>query len=420
MSGLFFKSLVLTSSFCCTFGGAQPSDPGRLPLLRHTQAAGLLYSEVEPAGQDAVDMGWLMAIDHGLDMYELMVPWPTLVAENGTPTFDGWLGLVDDFQEGGLQTYFGISTIDTNNLQLPAVFVDPSNERELAAGVSFDSQAMIDDFGAMLDALVPELVIRDVFFIAIGNEIDIWLGDHPDQILPYATFLEAARERIHAIEPRMGVGSALTSDVVHHPEIAGVILDASDLAVFTYYPLDPSFSVLEPSVINTDLDAMLTVAGDKQVIIQEIGYPSGWPIPGNNSSVGKQREFVERMFDSFDARPRVRAWSLLHLGDWNPDQLDIFTEYYGIDFPEFVEYLGTLGLFWTDGVAKPGFEAFLMGLGGCAVDINDDGLVGIDDLYDLHQTPEDINGDGIADGRDIRCLEKYIRRFEPNDLVRRP
>ena len=398
-----------------------PSDPSGLPLLTHAQAAGLLYSEVDPSGQPAVDAGWVAVIDHGLDAYELAIGWRNLVAPDGSPAFDGWVELVDDLQAGGLQTYFGISTIDTNNLQLPSVFVDPGNERELAPGISFDSPMLIEAYGLLLDALIPELVARDVFFVAVGNEVDVWLVEHPDQIQPYARFIEAARQRIHSISPEMGVGAVLTSEVLAHPEISSPILAASDLAVFTYYPLGPgSFDVRNPSVIEPEIDALLALAGPKQVIFQEIGYPSGWPTSGINSSVEKQRDFVERMFDVFASRPQIRFWSFLHLGDWDSDQLDLFAQYYGLDTPEFMEFLGTLGLFWTDGTPKPAFEAFLMGLGGCAADINADGQINLDDLHALTQTPADINGDGIADEDDLRCLEKYLRRFEIRDLVARP
>lgn len=358
---------VLTIVQAITLGQPLPApDPvgaDSLPLLDVAQAAGLLYTEVDPAGQPTVDAAWEQAVLAGLDAYDLASDWRGLVDADGHPEFAYWLDLIDGLQAVGMQTYFGISTIDTNNLQLPPQFVDPNDERALAPGVNFDSPELIEQFGQLLDAIVPELVDRGVFFIAVGNEVDAWLLEHPDQIGPYAAFVQAARRRVHAIEPWMGVGACLSSEVVEHPEVSTPILGVSDVAVFTYYPIGPnSFDVRDPSIIEAELDALLAVAGSKQVILQEIGYPSGWVKSGINSSVDKQREFVQRMFPALAARPQIRFWSYLHLGDWGPDLLAAFGDYYGFSTPEFLEFLGTLGLHWNDGTPKPAFAEFLDGL----------------------------------------------------------
>ena len=43
--------------------------------------------------------------------------------------------------------------------------------------------------------------------------------------------------------------------------------------------------------------------------------------------------------------------------------------------------------------------------------------IDIDDLYYITQHPTDINGDGIADAEDARCLERYLRRNELEDMT---
>ncbi|MBK7403515.1 MAG: esterase-like activity of phytase family protein [Phycisphaerales bacterium] len=60
----------------------------------------------------------------------------------------------------------------------------------------------------------------------------------------------------------------------------------------------------------------------------------------------------------------------------------------------------------------------LTGLQARAADTNGDGRVDIDDLYHLHQHPVDLNGDGVADGRDRAALEAYLRRHERFDALR--
>ncbi len=58
-------------------------------------------------------------------------------------------------------------------------------------------------------------------------------------------------------------------------------------------------------------------------------------------------------------------------------------------------------------------------LGGlaCAVDVNGDGRIDLEDLYHAHQHLPDINGDGVIDSRDTACLERFIRRHELEDMT---
>lgn len=54
----------------------------------------------------------------------------------------------------------------------------------------------------------------------------------------------------------------------------------------------------------------------------------------------------------------------------------------------------------------------------CPVDLNSDGAITIDDVYAVTLSPTDLNGDGIADAQDARCLKNWIRRHEMGDLAR--
>lgn len=53
---------------------------------------------------------------------------------------------------------------------------------------------------------------------------------------------------------------------------------------------------------------------------------------------------------------------------------------------------------------------------GYDLDLNGDGVVGVDDLYTLHTNPTDVNGDGVADNADRRFLERVIRCDEMGSL----
>ncbi len=399
---------------------AAQTPPGLLPLLDTQQSIGILYSQIDPPHQDAIDEAYIELLDRGMHGLAGFVNWADMLNADGSINTAELVQSLENITVLGLTPYLVIATIDTNNLQVPWEYRDPGDERELAPGMRFDSPEMIARFGELLDVVVPILIEHDGFYLSVGNEVDIWLAQRPDQIEAYTSFVQAAKERIQSIAPQLAVGATLTSNVLVSPKTWTPVLDVSDAISYTYYHIDET-GVLEASLFPQVLDDLVGLAGEKQILFQEIGIPSGWATDTTiGGSVELQRQFVETLFPEMASHPQIRFWSFLTLGDWSDEQVAYFSEYYGIDTPEFIEYLGTLGLIWNDGTPKPGYQEFLMGLGGCAADVNADGRIDLDDLHTLIQTPADINGDGIADEEDSRCLEKYLRRFEMRDLVAQP
>lgn len=50
------------------------------------------------------------------------------------------------------------------------------------------------------------------------------------------------------------------------------------------------------------------------------------------------------------------------------------------------------------------------------LDLSGDGAFDIEDLYEIHSTPRDVNFDGVADGADVRELERLLRCGELRDM----
>jgi hypothetical protein len=50
-------------------------------------------------------------------------------------------------------------------------------------------------------------------------------------------------------------------------------------------------------------------------------------------------------------------------------------------------------------------------------DLNADGFIDIDDLYAIHATLVDLDGDGVASWSDKDLLERFIRRYELEDMT---
>ncbi|MFN9973822.1 MAG: hypothetical protein ACK58T_28410, partial [Phycisphaerae bacterium] len=50
-------------------------------------------------------------------------------------------------------------------------------------------------------------------------------------------------------------------------------------------------------------------------------------------------------------------------------------------------------------------------------DLNTDGFIDIDDLYAIHATPVDLDGNATASWSDKDLLERFIRRYELEDMT---
>lgn len=358
-----FILLALLSAVLLPTGSIFGQEAGQpLPLLKPGLRAALVYANPAPEAKDTLDKANRQALDTGVDAVVLAFMWSELEPSPGiydTTLLEKFLAITDLFT---MTPYLVIRTIDTVKLNLPADLLDSSGN--LANERHFDDPVIAARFEALLDKVVPLMAAHRGFFISVGNEIDGWLGSHPQEVTPFIHFMTAARTHIQTLAPGMGVGATIMFNGVRDrlPLVAGVIA-ASDAAAFTYYPLNNDFTVRDPSVLFDDFDAMIAAAGDKPVLLQEIGYPSGYlPTPSNGSSGEKQRQFVENLFKALSTRPQIRFFSYFLLGDLSNAECDNLTVYYGLSVPAFREYLCSLGLYTGSGDAKPGFAAFIDGL----------------------------------------------------------
>jgi hypothetical protein len=135
-------------------------------------------------------------------------------------------------------------------------------------------------------------------------------------------------------------------------------LDAAADSIFaTYYPLANDFTVLPTTVVRTDLDALCALYPGRPIDLLEFGAPSSALLI---SSEAIQSLFVHALFAAWDAHA---VQIPLVFFDWqtdvSPAQLAQFEAYYGSSDPNFVAYLGTLGLrtYTGSGTDKLGWTA---------------------------------------------------------------
>lgn len=229
------------------------------------------------------------------------------------------------------------STVDTNQK------ITPSD----LASKPFDDPEMLKRFREYLMHFVPKLP-KKTTWVSLGNEVNIYFSSHPDEVAAYKKFLAEGRQVVKAIRPDLKVGVTLTyGDSKLNPALSQSLSEGMDVFPITYYPLD-AFKVQPVSVVPSDLDAMVKMAGGRPVVLQEMGYPAS-PICG--SSEEKQADFINTIMDELPKRSGIVFASYFMQFDFWPDQVTIFKAYYGIDKPEFGAYLGSLGL--KDSTGKP-------------------------------------------------------------------
>ena len=353
-----FSSVILLTS-------AQSTPASELPLLSDGTHIAITFSDTLPESAEVLTNAYVDAVIAGARAYELNMMWSDLEPTPNNIDTSTLESLLIDLSDLPIIPYFVIKTIDTVTLSIPNDLVDPNDPTRLANNMTFDDPIIMERWQALMDEVIPLLVEYNGFFIAVANEADIWLQSNPDQLEGVISFVEQSREYIHGIESQMAVGINITYEGIvqngfeHLPDFMAV----SDAVSFSYYPLNNDMTPQDPSVVLEDIPHMVELAGDMPILLQEIGYPSGYlPTPSNESSVEMQAQFVTNVFDMIMDYPQIRFVSFQHLADWSDAECDAFTRYYGSDAPRFREFLCSLGYHTASGEPKPAFDAFMDGL----------------------------------------------------------
>jgi hypothetical protein len=244
---------------------------------------------------------------------------------------------------------YTIGVVDTTVKQTPADL----------KSVAFDDPKMISRFHGLVDALKP-VVNSHVSYIAVGNEVDIFLAQHPAEWDAYKKFLDDAIRYIHSKLPGVKVGTATTFDgaVGTQSDRVRRLISNCDVAIITYYPLGKDFKVRPPDSPLNDFPRMAAFAAGKPIVLQEAGYPSSAKL---GSSPRNQAEFVDNVFTAWNQNAKAIPFlSYVMLHDLNREFCDSRPAYYGLPDPEghFAAYFCTLGLRTEKGVVKPAWNRF--------------------------------------------------------------
>ena len=223
-------------------------------------------------------------------------------------------------------------------------------------GKPFDDPQMIHQWETMLQQVIP-LLPKNVKAISLGNEVDVYLGNHPDEIAGYLNLVKSTRTFLRGAGLKIPIGVITSFDGLQRkPELIKQIQANFDVTMMTYYPMGPTFEVLPTGAISSHFDSMLAVAGSKPFMLTEIGCPAGEP---NKSSEDIQSDFVKSVFGQLEKHSANVTFANFFLqGDYHPLMVDMFEQYYQLKDEKFRSFLSTLGLKRANGKPRKAYFEF--------------------------------------------------------------
>jgi hypothetical protein len=222
--------------------------------------------------------------------------------------------------------------------------------------MSFDDPRMSKAILAMFTAM-PQEVKSEIAVLTIGNEIDQYFQGHPNEIEKYAKLLQNIIPELRKQIP--GALIAVNTTFAGNPFTKSKmdsIINLTDVYSLTYYHLNPDFTVKDPSEGGSVINAMVKSAGNKKLVIQELGMPTS---EVNGSSEEKQAQFIHSAFKAVrENKKNIYSVTYLWKNDLPQSTVDFLASYYNTSDKRFAEFLGSMGLFHRDGTPKKGWEAF--------------------------------------------------------------
>lgn len=378
---MFLLALLMSA---CGGSGSGDSDPGPtaadLPLLPDGNHLGMTVAyEPLPAGTEAaVNARRQDALAAGMRVGRVHVSWAELEPQPQQYDLAELRERLDLLQRDGLAAFVLVETIDSEGYSLPADLMDPDDGSKLADGRAFADPLILARLHKLLDRIVPEMVSRKAWLLSVGNEPDNMLDDLGDDSpagIAYwnnvVGFTRSARDHVRRLEPRLPVTMTLTQRGLEVGRtLYGPLIDVVDVAAFNYYCQDRNWIVQDASVVRGEIAQMVGLAGGRNVVLQEVGCPSGYTDRASvvRGTAEAQQRFLVAVANELRREKRLRAAFWFTMVDWSPELTRTFvTPIRDSGFPglaaKYEETLRTWGLVrYEDGAPRPAWGAFLEGL----------------------------------------------------------
>lgn len=336
---------------------------------------GINMSEGEQ-GFDTVHADWQGS---GAQEIELNISW-NLFYGSGDGTGSTSAGFRDPFDllaptdlygTDGVKLALRIAVIDTAGPALPADLADQSYNLAAVKGAFHTFLDELFANGGAGDVLANPASV-DLVSVSIGNEADLGDLDTDAEWADYTAFFADVAAYLRNDVGYTGVvgckmtlmagifgGNTDETTAGSYQQIKA-LNEHADVVMLNYYPQDENQQVLDPAIVHTHLDSLVSVFSflGKPIWLMEVGYQSDSRHCG--SSEEKQARFFAEFFAAWDThRNSVETVIVDWLNDQPDWQIEEWNSTYGSDDDAFVAYLSTLGLREKNGDPKPAWDQVL-------------------------------------------------------------
>ena len=306
----------------------------------------------------------LEAHQKGLRAFTLYVDWFTLEPEPGRFDFSELIANLDDMAEFGFSPVINLTLIDIDEFTLPA---DLLEDGQLAPGLRLNSVRFQNRLARLLDQLVPLLDERKVWFLGLGNEMDVLFESQPELLSDYVELVKFAEQYTQTLAPELATGVIVTGNAVLELRETWLALRGADILVgMNYAPIDTSdFTIRPADEILENFRLALSHFEGEPVLIQELTCPNALSMGGNQEW---QSRCMDILFKEIQQRPEVRLASIFTLIDFDGELCSLVQDFFlGAEDSElpadllerFAEYLCRMGVLEADGEPKPAWRVIL-------------------------------------------------------------
>jgi len=245
-----------------------------------------------------------------------------------------------------LQRFIGVQVFDITTKNMPSDLTR----------AKLESPKVVARFGQLM-AKMNKATGGNIAYMSIGNEADVYLSKHPKEVDGFIKFFKAAKAEVVKTFPDCKVGITLRAENLLDGKapsaVAQKLLDESDVVMFNYYPVS-NYRPKPPQQIEKDMEVLAKVANGKQIVFQEIGYPSS---PKLGSSDKNQADFITLAFKELRKNPHIEFANFFALHDLTPAICDYLAEHYLINSKNYRQAMQSLGMRRSTGKERPAWAA---------------------------------------------------------------
>lgn len=304
-------------------------------------------ASTEGFSDEAKRASFARAVEAGLNFVYMSPKWNEIEPAPGRYDFSGMDFMVGLAEAHDLPVSINFRIIDTGNSAVPSAY----------SGWSLDDPRMVDRLSGMLRAASDRLKGR-ARWVTLGNEVNGYFDSRQGDVAAYARLISQVAPVVRERFGRPTLMVNFTADAaVGINQRYRALTDQVDAYSFTYYPLNADFTMRPPDSAARDIARMLEAAGDKPLVLQEVGYASAARL---NSSPDAQATFLTNVFAEVRKAPhRFAIVHVLFMSDLPDAVVEDLTRYYRLaNSDNFKAYLSTLGLRDSSGTPKPAWQVF--------------------------------------------------------------